>query len=118
LAFAFLHFSTKDGTLTLVSEKLFLLLLSEKGKTMSLLFAQLMQADPTSPVSHLGSGLLASAVFGLVGIVLLLLGYWLFDLITPKIDVQKELAEKNMAVAVVIAALLLGIAYVAAHVVQ
>jgi putative membrane protein len=60
----------------------------------------------------------ASAIFGLVGIVLLLLGYWLFDWITPRIDVQKELTEKNMAVAVVIAALLLGIAYVAAHVVQ
>ncbi len=66
----------------------------------------------------IGQGVLAAAVFGTVGIVLLLLGYWLFDLITPRIDVQKELTEKNMAVAVVIAALLLGIAYVAAHVVQ
>jgi putative membrane protein len=67
---------------------------------------------------HLLSGIAGSAIFGLVGIVLLLLGYWLFDLITPRIDVQKELTEKNMAVAVVIASLLLGIAYVAAHVVQ
>jgi putative membrane protein len=67
---------------------------------------------------HLLSGIVGSAIFGFVGIVLLLLGYWLFDLITPRIDVQKELTEKNMAVAVVVAALLLGIAYVAAHVVQ
>jgi putative membrane protein len=67
---------------------------------------------------HFWTNLVASAAFGVVGIVLLLLGYWLFDLITPRIDVQKELTEKNMAVAVVIAALLLGIAYVAAHVVQ
>jgi uncharacterized membrane protein YjfL (UPF0719 family) len=43
---------------------------------------------------------------------------WLFDLITPRIDVQKELSEKNVAVAVVIGALLLGIAYITAHVVQ
>lgn len=64
------------------------------------------------------SNIVASLAFGAVGIVLLLLGYWLFDWITPKIDVQKELTEKNMAVAVVVAALLLGIAYVAAHVVQ
>jgi putative membrane protein len=64
------------------------------------------------------TNLVASAAFGLLGILLLLLGYWLFDLITPKIDVQKELTEKNMAVAVVVAALLLGIAYVAAHVVM
>jgi len=59
-----------------------------------------------------------SLVFGLLGMVLLLLGYWLFDLITPRIDVQKELKEKNLAVAVVIGALLLGIAYITAHVVQ
>ena len=65
-----------------------------------------------------GQGVLAAAVFGVVGIVLLLLGYWLFDLITPRIDVQKELCDKNVAVAIVVAALLLGIAYVAAHVVQ
>ncbi len=61
---------------------------------------------------------LLSALFGLIGIGLLLLGYWLFDRITPRIDVQKELCEKNMAVALVIATLLIGIAYVAAHVVM
>jgi putative membrane protein len=65
---------------------------------------------------HFWAGIVGSAVFGLIGIVLLLLGYWLFDLITPRIDVQKELSEKNLAV--VIGALLLGIAYITAHVVQ
>jgi putative membrane protein len=63
-------------------------------------------------------GVLGSLVFGLIGTVLLLLGYWLFDLLTPRIDFQKELNEKNMALALVIAAMLLGIAYVMAHVVQ
>jgi putative membrane protein len=67
---------------------------------------------------RLVGGALLSAVFGLMGIGLLLLGYWLFDLITPRIDVQKELCEKNVAVALVIAALLIGIAYMAAHVVS
>ena len=67
---------------------------------------------------HFWGLILQSAAFGFVGIVLLLLGYLLFDVITPRIDVQKELTEKNMAVATVIAALLLGIAYIAAHVVQ
>ena len=67
---------------------------------------------------HFWSSAAASGIFGVLGIVLLLLGYWMFDLITPKIDVQKELCEKNVAVAIVVAALLLGIAYVAAHVVQ
>ena len=63
-------------------------------------------------------GAMASVLFGLIGIGLLLLGYWLFDLIASRIDVQKELCEKNIAVAIVVGALLLGIAYVAAHVVQ
>jgi uncharacterized membrane protein YjfL (UPF0719 family) len=87
---------------------------------MSLLLAQMAQGDVATavPFDHLWTGVVAAAVFGLVGIVLLLFGYWLFDLITPRIDVQKELTEKNMAVAIVVAALLLGIAYVAAHVVQ
>ena len=68
--------------------------------------------------SNIWPGIAAAGIYGLVGIVLLLLGYWLFDLITPQIDVQKELTDKNVAVAIVVAALLLGIAYVAAHVVQ
>jgi len=63
-------------------------------------------------------GILGSVVFGLIGIGLLLLGYWLFDKVTPQVDFQKELREKNSAVAIVIAALLLAIAYMAAHVVQ
>jgi uncharacterized membrane protein YjfL (UPF0719 family) len=67
---------------------------------------------------HFWAGIVGSAVFGLIGIVLLLLGYWLFDRITPRLDVQKELSEKNVAVAIVIGALLLGIAYITAHVVQ
>jgi putative membrane protein len=67
---------------------------------------------------HFWGLIVQSAAFGLVGIVLLLLGYFLFDWITPRIDVQKELTDKNMAVAIVIAALLFGIAYIAAHVVS
>jgi putative membrane protein len=67
---------------------------------------------------HFWGDIVAAAAFGLVGIVLLLLGYFLFDLVTPRIDVQKELSEKNMAVALVVASLLFGIAYIAAHVVS
>jgi uncharacterized membrane protein YjfL (UPF0719 family) len=67
---------------------------------------------------HFWSGVVGSAIFGLVGIVMLLLGYWHFDLVTPRIDVQKELSDKNLAVALVIGALLLSIAFITAHVVQ
>lgn len=77
-------------------------------------------ADLSTTVGNLNlwPGPLVAAVYGLVGVVLLLVGYWLFDLITPKIDVQKELNDKNTAVAIVVGALLLGIAYIVAHVVQ
>jgi putative membrane protein len=89
-----------------------------KVNGMSLLLAQLSQETPGFLSNTFWAGVVGATAFGLIGIFLLLLGYWLFDLITPKIDVQKELCEKNLAVAIVVAALLLGIAYVAAHVVQ
>lgn len=87
-----------------------------KVVAMSWLFAA---EEVAGSMSHdLLRGALLSLVFGGIGIVLLLAGYWLFDAITPHIDVQKELREKNMAVAIVVGALLLGIAYMAAHVIQ
>ncbi|HYE17307.1 MAG TPA: DUF350 domain-containing protein [Tepidisphaeraceae bacterium] len=56
-----------------------------------------------------------SLIYGLLGIVLTVLGYKVFDWITPHIDVEKELADKqNVAVAIVCGALILGIAIVAA----
>ena len=63
-------------------------------------------------------GIVSALAFGLVGIFLALLGFKVFDWITPRIDVEKELAEKrNVAVAIVCAAVILGICYVVAHVV-
>lgn len=80
----------------------------------------LLAAEETSRFlpEHFWSGVVGSAIFGLVGIVMLLLGYWLFDLVTPRINVQKELSGNNLSVAVVIGALLLSIAFITAHVVQ
>jgi putative membrane protein len=60
--------------------------------------------------------LVYSVTFGIVGLLLIILGFKLFDWATPKIDVEKELAERNnLAVAVVCAALVLGVSYVVAH---
>lgn len=57
-----------------------------------------------------------SLVFGCIGIALALLGFKLFDWITPKIDVQVELAEKqNVAVAIVCAGIIIGICLVIAR---
>jgi putative membrane protein len=71
-----------------------------------------------TPESHdLWRAALGSIVFGLIGIALLMVGYFLFDVITRRIDVQEQLNKGNTAVAIVVGALLLAIAYIAAHVV-
>lgn len=61
---------------------------------------------------------LSAIVFGIIGILLMVLGYKTFDWITPKLDVQKELAENhNIAVAIVIAAVLIGVSLLVAHII-
>lgn len=65
--------------------------------------------------SDLLGGLILTLVYGLVAIVLAVLGFKVFDWISPKIDIQRELAEKNnLAVAIVCAAVILGICYIVA----
>ena len=62
-----------------------------------------------------GAALLATAIFGLVGIGLMLLGFKMFDWMTPKLDLEKELGKnKNVAVAIVIASVIIGISIVIA----
>jgi Domain of Unknown Function (DUF350) len=65
------------------------------------------------PHSFYGS-VFCSAVFGLVGIVLALVGFKLFDWLTPG-DMQKEIIEnKNLAAAIITAAMILGICHILA----
>ena len=56
--------------------------------------------------------MISAIIFGLIGIVLTIIGYKLFDIAATKIDVQKELCEKNIAVAIVVAAIIIGVAIV------
>ena len=59
---------------------------------------------------HLLRALVPMFAFGISGIFLMLLGFKAFDWIIPKIDLEEELASKhNMAVAIVIGAVMLGI---------
>ena len=60
----------------------------------------------------------ASLIFGIIGIVLLIVGYFLFDWLCRRIDIQEQLNKGNMAVAVVVAAMLISIAIIASHVVS
>jgi len=63
-------------------------------------------------VSNLG----LSALFGLLGILVMAVGYIIFDKMIP-LDFNKELEKGNLSVAVVIAGLLIGIAIIVSRVV-
>jgi putative membrane protein len=61
-----------------------------------------------------GMALLATIVFGLVGIILALIGFKLFDLITP-FNLEKEMCEnKNVAVGILCGAIVLGVCVIVA----
>ena len=56
--------------------------------------------------------MLDAALFGLAGIVLLIIGYYLWELITPY-NLRREIHEnRNIAVAIVVAAFILGMAII------
>jgi uncharacterized membrane protein YjfL (UPF0719 family) len=57
--------------------------------------------------------LLDATLFGLAGIVLLVVGYYLWELITPY-NLRREIENKNTAAAIVVAAFILGMAIVIA----
>lgn len=57
-----------------------------------------------------------SILFGIVGIIIMLIGYVIFDKAIP-LDFNKELEKNNIAVAIVIAGLLIGIAIIVSRVV-
>ena len=58
--------------------------------------------------------MLDAALFGLSGIVLLIIGYYLWELITPY-NLRREIHEnRNIAVAIVVAAFILGMAIIIA----
>jgi len=68
------------------------------------------------PAPHPGfiHSVIASIIFGLVGIVLAIVGFKLFDLITP-FNLEKEICqEKNIAVGILCAAIVLGICHIIA----
>ena len=61
--------------------------------------------------------ILVAAVFGLLGIALLALGFKVFERITPKLDVEDQLRQGNLAVGITVGSLLIGISVIVAVVV-
>ena len=60
------------------------------------------------------TAVISTLIFGLLGIVLAILGYKVFDLLV-KFDLEREICEKqNMAVAVLCGAMVMGICLIVA----
>lgn len=55
--------------------------------------------------------LASTAIFATLGVLILLLAYWIFDKINP-LDFNKEIAEKNTALAIVLAGFFIAIAII------
>jgi len=62
--------------------------------------------------------LAGSGAFGLIGLVLLMVGYKVFDWLTPSLHFPDELKKGNVAVALVVSVLLASIAYIAANAIR
>jgi putative membrane protein len=65
---------------------------------------------------HFASDLVATFAFAVVAIITLLIGYKIFDMMTPKCNFQEELAKGNVAVAVAMAGYFIAIAAIVASV--
>ena len=69
---------------------------------------------PPAHIVPLWRLLLDASLFGIAGIALLIVGYYIWELVTPY-NLRRELQEnKNVAVAVVVAAFIIGMAIVIA----
>jgi putative membrane protein len=62
--------------------------------------------------------LIATFVFGLVAILLIVIGYKVFDKLTPRLNFDELLKSGNIAMAIVIGSFIIGLCYVVAHVVS
>jgi putative membrane protein len=60
------------------------------------------------------TSLFTSVVYGLVGMILLLIGYYIYELITPWSVKDELISHRNPAVGLVVAAFILGMAIVIA----
>ena len=66
---------------------------------------------------YLLTDLLSTVAFGVVAILLIVLGYITFDRLTPKLDFGDLLNKGNLALAIVVGSFILGLCYVVGRVV-
>ena len=86
-------------------------LLAALFTTSSIMAEEIM---PNAPGKPLGHAILNMCIFALVGIVVIFVGFKVFDWLTPQIDIQKELLKNNMSVAIVTGAVLIALSIIVA----
>lgn len=59
-----------------------------------------------------------SIAFGVIGIILLIVGYYIFDKVLTKVDFSEELKKNNIAVAIVVAGFMISIGIIISSVVS
>ena len=64
------------------------------------------------------SDLVSTVAFGLIAILLVVVGYKVFDKLTPKLDFDELIHKGNVAMAIVIGSFILGLCHVVARVVS
>lgn len=74
-------------------------------------FAQGTDAAPPKSIWH---ALLMSVVFASTAMALLFVAFKIFDWATPRINIQKELLNNNIAVAILTSAVILGVSLIVA----
>jgi putative membrane protein len=62
--------------------------------------------------------LVSTAAFGIVAILLIIVGYVAFDKLTPQLDFNDLIKKGNMAMGVVVGSFILGLCYVVGRVVS
>ncbi len=63
-------------------------------------------------VQSLLAALVGTAAFGILGIVLMLIGFKLFEFATRRLDIEKQLENQNIPVGIVVGSLLIGISLI------
>ena len=76
--------------------------------------AEEVAATKSTDFGQIGWWVLQTLIFGLVGIVVLIGAYYLWEMLTPYSVKEQLVKEKNLAVAIVVAAFILGTAIVIA----
>jgi len=67
------------------------------------------------PASFIGDNIAVFA-FGIVAIVVLAIGYKVFDKMTPKAQFEEEITKGNTAMAILVAGILIAIAIIVASI--